>query len=51
MKKQLIGFHTHIFTEDIASRAINFLTENSGGLEPITDGTLKGLLLGMNGGL
>lgn len=39
----LIDFHTHCFPDKIASNAIEKLSYASGGLEPFTDGTVKGL--------
>ncbi len=38
-----IDFHTHIFPDKIASRAIETLSHKSGGLEPSYDGTAEGL--------
>ena len=38
-----IDFHTHIFPDKIASRAIETLSYKSGGLEPSYDGTAEGL--------
>ncbi|MBR4961593.1 MAG: amidohydrolase family protein [Clostridia bacterium] len=39
----LIDFHTHVFPEKIASRAIAQLAERAK-MEPVTDGTVQGLL-------
>ncbi len=39
----LIDFHTHAFPEKIAEKAISKLSFVSGGLEPYTDGTMRGL--------
>ena len=39
----LIDFHTHAFTDKLASRAIASLAKASGGINPQTDGTLDGL--------
>ena len=44
----LIDFHTHCFPETIASRAVERLSEVSGGLYPHTDGTVQGLKSLMN---
>ena len=38
-----IDFHTHAFPDKIAPRAIEKLSDASGGLYPYTDGTLEGL--------
>ena len=43
---KVIDFHTHIFPEKIASRAIGKLEKNSG-LSAFSDGTLDGLLQSM----
>jgi uncharacterized protein len=40
----LIDFHTHIFPDKIASRAIQNLSERAGGAIPYYDGTIEGLL-------
>ena len=39
----LIDFHTHAFPERIASRAVEKLSHDAGGLTPQTDGTLASL--------
>ena len=39
----LIDFHTHAFPRKIASRAMEKLSYDVGGLQPQTDGTLEGL--------
>nr|MBQ8244106.1 amidohydrolase family protein [Oscillospiraceae bacterium] len=39
----LIDFHTHAFPEKIAARAVAKLSNEAGGLEPQTDGTLASL--------
>ena len=39
----LIDFHTHAFPERIASRAVEKLAHDAGGLDPQTDGTLSSL--------
>jgi len=43
-----IDFHTHIFPDKIAQRAVASLAEESGEYVPRTDGTLKGLLASMD---
>ena len=40
----LIDFHTHVFPDAIAPRAIAKLADASGGLLPYTDGTATGLV-------
>lgn len=40
----LIDFHTHIFPEKIAPKAIQNLSEKAGGTKPYYDGTKNGLL-------
>lgn len=40
----VIDFHTHAFPDKIAPRAIEKLSDSSGGLFPYTDGTADGLL-------
>lgn len=40
----VIDFHTHVFPDRIAPRAIEKLSDASGGLTPYTDGTADGLL-------
>ena len=40
----LIDFHTHVFPDAIAPRAIAKLADASGGLLPYTDGTAEGLI-------
>jgi hypothetical protein len=44
----IIDFHTHIFPDKIATRAVAALAEKSGDYAPRTDGTLKGLLASMD---
>lgn len=39
----LIDFHTHAFPEAIASRAVQKLAHDAGGLDPQTDGTVTSL--------
>ena len=39
----VIDFHTHVFPDKIAPRAIEKLSDASGGLYPYTDGTADGL--------
>ncbi|MGI6279413.1 MAG: amidohydrolase family protein [Acutalibacteraceae bacterium] len=39
----LIDFHTHCFPDEIAHRAVEKLSIDSGGLQNYTDGTLNGL--------
>lgn len=39
----LIDFHTHVFPDAIAGKAINKLSVAAGGLKPYTDGTATGL--------
>jgi uncharacterized protein len=43
-----IDFHTHIFPDKIAKRAVAALAEESGEYVPRTDGTLKGLFASMD---
>lgn len=43
----LIDFHTHCFPEAIAARAVEKLSDASGGLYPYTDGTVAGLKASM----
>ncbi len=43
----IIDFHTHIFPDEIAERALSQLSEHSGDYRPCTDGTLSGLLSSM----
>lgn len=38
-----IDFHTHCFPDHLADRAIPKLSQDSGGLQPYTDGTVNGL--------
>ena len=45
----VIDFHTHIFPEKIAQKTIDYLAEK-GGNKPWSDGTVNGLLLGMQRG-
>ena len=40
----LIDFHTHIFPEKVAPKAIKNLSEKAGGAEPFYDGTQDGLI-------
>ena len=46
----LIDFHTHCFPDKIAVKAIEKLSDASGGLKPYTDGTLSGLERSMQQG-
>lgn len=46
----LIDFHTHCFPDKIAEKAIAKLSDASGGLEPYTDGTVRGLRESMKRG-
>lgn len=39
----LIDFHTHAFPPQLAARALEKLSRDSGGLQPQTDGTVAGL--------
>lgn len=39
---QYFDFHTHAFTDSLAERAVGSLSE-TGGIKPVTDGTLGGL--------
>lgn len=39
----IIDFHTHIFPDKIASKAVGLLSQN-GGIPPFSDGTVKGLV-------
>ncbi|MDR1692973.1 MAG: hypothetical protein LBR72_06400, partial [Oscillospiraceae bacterium] len=44
-----IDFHTHIFPDGLAERAMRSLTESIGGLyRPVHDGTLGGMLARMD---
>lgn len=44
----IIDFHTHIWPEKIATRAVESLVKGSGGIyPPVSDGTLTGLLKNM----
>ncbi len=43
----VIDFHTHVFPDELAPRALKALSEHSGPYKPCTDGTLKGLLSSM----
>ncbi|HHN63790.1 MAG TPA: amidohydrolase [Nitrospirae bacterium] len=43
----IIDFHTHIFPDEIAERALLRLSEHSGDYRPCTNGTLGGLLSSM----
>ena len=45
---KVIDFHTHVFPDEIAQRALQALSEHSGPYKPCTDGTLKGLLKSMD---
>mgnify|MGYP006898698407 CR=1 FL=1 len=40
----LIDFHTHAFPDALAARAIPGLAHTGGGLIPLTDGTVSGLI-------
>lgn len=40
----LIDFHTHIFPDAIAFKAIRILSQNAGGAQPFYNGTKRGLL-------
>lgn len=44
----LIDFHTHAFPDKIASRAMDKLSYDSGGLNPQTNGTFENLKIQMN---
>ena len=46
----LIDFHTHCFPDKIAVKAIEKLSDVSGGLKPYTDGTSEGLKKSMQQG-
>jgi predicted TIM-barrel fold metal-dependent hydrolase len=39
----MIDFHMHAFPDQLAERAIGILSKNSGGIEPVFDGTISGL--------
>src|SRR5512145_87661 len=41
-------FHTHIFPDKIAKQAVEKLAGESGEYQPVTDGTLRGLLASMD---
>ncbi len=43
----IIDFHTHIFPDDLAQRAISKLIENAPEMKNYTDGTMNGLLESM----
>lgn len=43
----IIDFHTHIFPDKIAERALKSLSDNSGAYKPFLNGTLSDLLLSM----
>ena len=43
-----IDFHTHIFPDRLAERAIDILSLGGGGFRGYTDGTLKGLIRSMD---
>ena len=43
-----IDFHTHIFPDKLAERAIDILSLGGGGFRGYTDGTLKGLIRSMD---
>ena len=45
----VIDFHTHIFPDKIAQKTIDYLAEK-GGNKPWSDGTVNGLLSGMQRG-
>ena len=48
----IIDFHTHVFPDALAERAINILTAEAKGLYfPSTDGTVAGLLKSMDGAI
>ncbi len=47
-KPEVIDFHTHVFPDEIAPRALKALSEHSGPYRPCTDGTLSGLLSSMD---
>ncbi|MGI6169862.1 MAG: amidohydrolase family protein [Christensenellales bacterium] len=44
----LIDFHTHAFADKIAAKTVKLLQKNSGGLPPVFDGTVSGLLSAMD---
>ncbi len=46
--QKVIDFHTHVFPDEIAPRALKALSEHSGPYKPCTDGTLGGLLESMD---
>lgn len=39
----LIDFHTHAFPDKLAKGTLEFLSEKSGGLKPVADGTIAGI--------
>jgi predicted TIM-barrel fold metal-dependent hydrolase len=39
----MIDFHLHVFPDKLAKRVLELLSHNSGGVEPVFDGTLTGL--------
>jgi len=43
----IIDIHTHVFPEAIAAKTLQFLSEKGGGLVRYSDGTLTGLMAGM----
>ena len=43
----LIDFHTHVFPDKLAPRALQSLSYVAGGIAPYTDGTVNGLLAAM----
>jgi len=47
----IIDFHTHAFSDKIVKKAVKVLVDNSGGINPVFDGTITGLLncAGVNG--
>lgn len=47
-KPEVIDFHTHVFPDEIAPRALQSLSEHSGPYKPCTDGTLRGLIESMD---
>ncbi|HAJ78278.1 MAG TPA: hypothetical protein DCO75_00780 [Fibrobacteres bacterium] len=44
---KIIDFHTHVFPDNIAERAISVLTENAHGVKPYTNGTVSSLRASM----
>lgn len=39
----VIDFHTHVFPDKIVKNALRILSQKSGDLDPVTDGTIEGL--------